>query len=479
MKISLADGFKLQWSTEKDIDRIASSMEPVYQSPDHPSEFIRFLITDQYKRWAFGESKLMTPNDTVFVTDTNTEGHPIVAFTTLWKDTQLYKGIPFSIGRVEFVGVLEQYRNRGIMRSIMDAVHEASDKRGDLMQTIVGIPYYYRQFDYEYALDIGMRSKTWLNSIPPLKEDEIELVTLRAATQDDTDMILEIDAGLRSVSCNYAPLRPEYLEAQITDSMDPAIKPFKRRVVIFEHADKPIGFAVMHAYADPSGISVLSIGFKEGVNLPTMIYSIIRGIVQYMHTCNGEEAFKKLSSIMWHFSEWHPFFDSLPSVNRSYTGLPDEAYSTYVRIPNYANFVRHIIPVLNQRLATSKEWSNYNGALHIHQYTKKHTGLEIQIKNGEVATVQDWYPFEGQPLANMIRFPPLTFTNVLLGNKSLSELERMYPDMMASDLTKKLVNVLFPKSLSINWNWVWNHISQRQRIFTLRQDPPQLLTDGE
>jgi hypothetical protein len=455
MTASLDDGLKLQWSTEDDIDRICSAMEPVFQPPDEKSDFVTFLIHDQYKRWAFGESSLMTPNDTVFVTDINTKNEKIAAFTTLWQDTQLYNGIAFSIGRVEFVGIVQEYRSRGLMGSIMDAVHEASDKRGDLMQTIVGIPYYYRQFDYEYALDIGRRSKTWLNSITPLKAGEKEPVTPRAATLDDVGTILNFDKVLIDMSCNYAPLRREYLVAQIKMSIDSTASQFHRRVIIFEQEGQPLGYAIVHNIADPSGISVLSIAFKQGVNLPTIIDNVLRGIVQYIRDWRGEETYKNLEAIFWHFSEWHPFFDSLPSINRNYTSLPDEAYSTYVRIPNYANFIRHITPVLNDRLAKSTSWSNYSGNLYVHNYTKKCMGVEIQIVNGQINIVQDWFPTERQqPLSNMIRLPPLTFTNILLGNRSLEELQCMYPDIMVDDLTKQLVKVLFPKSVSINHNWV-------------------------
>jgi hypothetical protein len=73
----------------------------------------------------------MTPEDTIFAIDTNTKDDKIVAFTTLWQDQQLYNGISFSIGRVEFVGVVQKYRNLGLMPRIMDAVHGASEIRGD------------------------------------------------------------------------------------------------------------------------------------------------------------------------------------------------------------------------------------------------------------------------------------------------------------------------------------------------------------
>ncbi|KAI8576055.1 hypothetical protein K450DRAFT_258669 [Umbelopsis ramanniana AG] len=455
MATSRDNGIKLQWSTKNDIDRLCSAMEPVFQPPDEKIDFVTYLVRDQYKRWALGESSFMTPEDTVFATDTNTKDDKIVAFTTLWKDKQLYNGIGFSIGRVEFVGVVSEYRNQGLMPRIMDAVHEASDLRGDLMQTIVGIPYYYRQFDYEYALDIGKRSKTWLNSIPSLKSGEKELTTLRAATLEDLDIILNFDQVLSLQSCNYAPLRREYLETQIKGSINSTASPFQRRVVMFEDDGHAIGYFIMHNYADSSAISVLHIAFKPNINLPTIINSILRGIVQYSSRSYDEKSGENLTAIFWHFSEWHPFFNSLPSCNRSYTSLPDEAYSTYVRIPNYANFIRHIIPVLNDRLANAKSWSCYNGVLYIHNYTKKYMGVRIQIDGGHVSKVEDWFPTDRQqPVSNQIHFPPLTFTNILLGNKSLEELQIVYPDIAVSDLTAQLVNVLFPKSVSINHNWV-------------------------
>ncbi|KAI9290143.1 hypothetical protein BC943DRAFT_313359 [Umbelopsis sp. AD052] len=447
------NGIKLQWSTKNDIDRLCSAMEPVFQPPGEKVDFVTYLVGDQYKRWALGESSFMTPKDTIFATDTNTKEDKIVAFTTLWKDQQLYRGISFSIGRVEFVGVVGEYRNQGLMPRIMDAVHEASDLRGDLLQTIVGIPYYYRQFDYEYALDIGRRSKTWLNSIPSLQSDEKELITPRAATLEDSDTILMFDQELSLQSCNYAPLRREYLETQIKGNS--TASPFQRKVVMFEQDGQAIGYFMMHNYADPSAISVLHIAFNPNINLPTIINSILRGIVQYSRHSYGEGSCENLTAIFWHYSEWHPFFNSLPSCNRSYTSLPDEAYSTYVRIPNYANFIRHIIPVLNDRLSNAKSWSCYNGVLHIHNYTKKYMGVRIHIDDGQVSKVEDWFPIDRQqPVSNQIQFPPLTFTNILLGNKSLEELQIVYPDIAASDFTVQLVNVLFPKSVSINHNWV-------------------------
>lgn len=300
MVTSIENSFELQWSTKADIDRLCYAMEPVFQPPDLKLEFISYLVHDQYKRWAFGESSLMTAEDTFFATDKSTKDNKIVAFTTLWQNQQMYNGICFSIGRVEFVGVVQEYRHRGLMPHIMDAIHEASDKRGDLMQTIVGIPYYYRQFGYEYALDIGKRSKTWLNSIPPLHTGESELATLRAATFDDIDTILSFDQALSLQSCNYAPLRREYLETQIKGSINSTASQFQRRVAVFEQGGQTIGYFIMLNFADPSAISVLHIAFKPNLNLPTIItvfYAVLFNIVATAMVKKPVKVWKPFSGI--------------------------------------------------------------------------------------------------------------------------------------------------------------------------------------
>ena len=43
---------------------------------------------------------------------------------------------------------------RGLVRELMDWAHRLSAARGHVVQVMIGIPYFYRLFGYEYAIDI-------------------------------------------------------------------------------------------------------------------------------------------------------------------------------------------------------------------------------------------------------------------------------------------------------------------------------------
>ena len=69
-------------------------------------------------------------------------------------DLVLRRRFPFGCGRIEQVGTDPLYRRRGLIRKQMDVIHALSDSKGELVQAITGIPWYYRQFGYEFALDL-------------------------------------------------------------------------------------------------------------------------------------------------------------------------------------------------------------------------------------------------------------------------------------------------------------------------------------
>ena len=102
----------------------------------------------------------------------------IVSTLCLIGQTWNYDGIPFQVGRPELVGTHEDYRRRGLVRKQFDVVHQWSEQRGQVMQIITGIPWFYRQFGYEMAVNLGGRRQGFLEHIPALKDEEEEPLTI-------------------------------------------------------------------------------------------------------------------------------------------------------------------------------------------------------------------------------------------------------------------------------------------------------------
>ena len=72
------------------------------------------------------------------------------------------------VGRPELVGTLPEFRNRGLIRAQMDILHQWSAERGQPVQAITGIPFFYRQFGYEMALPLQGGRSGFEPNMPPL-----------------------------------------------------------------------------------------------------------------------------------------------------------------------------------------------------------------------------------------------------------------------------------------------------------------------
>jgi predicted N-acetyltransferase YhbS len=109
------------------------------------------------------------------------DGDRVVSTLTLLDETLVVGGISLPAGQVELVATHPGYEGRGLVRSLMAWAHERSAARGHLLQVMIGIPYFYRQFGYAYALPIP----TWrtLDRLPSAPDD----VVVRRATASDIE----------------------------------------------------------------------------------------------------------------------------------------------------------------------------------------------------------------------------------------------------------------------------------------------------
>lgn len=93
------------------------------------------------------------------------DGDRVVSTATLLDETVRVGGVVLPAGQVELVATDTGYEGRGLVRALMGWAHDRSRDRGHLLQVMIGIPYFYRLFGYEYAIDIP-RARA-LRELPP------------------------------------------------------------------------------------------------------------------------------------------------------------------------------------------------------------------------------------------------------------------------------------------------------------------------
>ncbi|MGC9522100.1 MAG: GNAT family N-acetyltransferase [Anaerolineae bacterium] len=184
----LGDDLILRRATPDDVEAVAEFDARVLSERgwDEPDEPLRAWVKDMMS----GRHPIMTAADFLVVEDTATGA--IVSSTSLISQTWSYAGIPFGVGRPEVVGTHPDYRRRGLVRAQFDVLHAWSAERGHLVQGITGIPWYYRQYGYEMALDMHGGRRGPITNAPELEEDQEEPFRIRPATPADLDVIAEI-----------------------------------------------------------------------------------------------------------------------------------------------------------------------------------------------------------------------------------------------------------------------------------------------
>jgi hypothetical protein len=139
----LGDGLIVRHVTPADTEELCRFNAEIQADPGMPPEeeigvWTRDLIHNPPPTFSI--------DDFTVVEDTRTG--QIVSTVNLISQTWSYAGVPFGVGQVEIVSTDPDYRRRGLVRKQFEIVHRWSTERGQRMQVVSGIPWYYRQFGY-------------------------------------------------------------------------------------------------------------------------------------------------------------------------------------------------------------------------------------------------------------------------------------------------------------------------------------------
>ncbi|MGH2559532.1 MAG: GNAT family N-acetyltransferase [Thermomicrobiales bacterium] len=401
-----------------------------------PLETLYYFVLDLMS----GEHPTFQPGDFMLVEDTATG--KIVSSLGLTSQTWTYEGIPFKFGQPDIVSTDPAYRRRGLVRAQLDTVHRWSAVRGELVQGITGIPWYYRQFGYEMALSLDAGRTGFRRHVPRLHDGESEPYLLRPATTDDLPFVMAMyrQATSRSV---IAAQRDEALWRY--DIERRGEKSGMRRVFHVIETAPPVGQSVglvVHSHRLwGSAVGVRLYEVTPGVPFLAVTPSVLRHLDAtgdaYTQRDGGE-----FDAICFNLGEQHPVYETIPD-RLPQVGTP---YAWFVRVPDLLAFVRHIAPALEARLAASAQ-SGYTGDIRVSFYR---SGLRLRFHDGRI-TVEAWTPTgveEGDSF-----FPDPTFLQLLFGFRSLAELQHAFPDCFATtDDARALLPILFPKKPSDVWS---------------------------
>lgn len=427
----LGNGLVMRRSTPGDAEALAEFNGRIHGDDALDSQRVAAWTRDLLSR----PHPTLNPDDFTIVEETATAR--IVSSMNLIPQTWTYEGIEFGVGRPELVGTAPEYRNRGLVRTQFEEIHKWSAERGHKVQAITGIPYYYRLFGYEMALDLAGRRFGFEAHLPKLKEGDEEPFHIRPAAEPDLSFVAEVYGHAirrHMIACVRTPEIFKYeLDGQSGNNAD-----HYQMYMIEDSAGEPVGYFQHPNALGKTGVSALWYELKPGVSWLAVTPSVVRHL-----WAKGQEYAKRdgktCTSFGFLLGAQHPVYKAL---GRDLTAV-HAPYAWYLRVPDLAGFLNHIRPALEKRIADSIA-AGHSREIKISFYRD---GLRLLLEKGRLTTIETWKPSPEDE--GVIAFPERTFLQILFGYRSYDELHHSFADCWCdSEEVRALVNILFPKKLS-------------------------------
>lgn len=436
----LGDGLVMRSARREDADALAEFCAKAFIHEDSGTE--AYWIANWIRDLVGKPHPTLDLEDVIIVEDVVNDR--IASTTTYLTQTWSYDGVEFEIGRPEIVGTAKEYRNRGLIRKQFDVMHRWASERGHLVQVVLGIPTYYRQFGYEYALAAEGGRSTPIGSLPRWGEEKREF-RLRDTIESDVPFITQLltDSAKRSM---VAPVFRENEVKYFTFDRTPRSAVCHKTAILCEsdgdQFGKPVGALWYALVIEIDQGVMLRMEMSEPRLWREALPALLKEFTDLAETATKEakDPERAIKTIRQDMQPDHPAY----IFDDGALGTPPERqYGWYVRVSDVPSFLQKIAPVLEQRIANSFH-AGLSGDINLHM---NRDGIKISVKDGKIDRIE--------PVAAMSydeangRFPGMSFSPVLFGMRSIAETISSHTDANAgSKMDRHLLETMFPKRTS-------------------------------
>jgi len=397
-------------ASERDVERVATFHDVIRDWDVDVADVVRELIMHHPNT---------RPEHWLFVEEEETE--QVVSSLCLIPWTWCYEGVEIKAGEMGIVGTLEAYRHRGLVRALVARFKQLLRQGAYDLSQIQGIPYFYRQFGYEYALPLkgGWRVELHQVSDPP-EGGMPPPYAYRLATQDDIPALVRLyHEASQDLSIHTVRSEEEwrYLLGPSTKTGMAA-----ETWLMIDELESVVGYARIPKHDFGDGLIVSEVSRVDaGMALAALRF------------------FKVLSN-----ERQRPYVrlnvpqESTLIQTARYLGAHDTGrYPWQIHLVDVARLLRKLAPVFERRIAASP-LAGLSKTVCLNLYRE---AFDLRFERGKLATVEALgFRDDGH-----IRLPPLLLAPLLLGYKSRQDLAQNYPDFSAWGENQLLVDILFPK----------------------------------
>ncbi len=342
-----------------------------------------------------------------------------------------YENIPLQNLELGWVGTLKEYRRRGLNRLLQTHFDSVLFNGKYDLSTIQGIPYYYRQFGYDFVIPMDRTVWTRTNQIPPFdteKPPEYMKLKVRLAEKKDIPTMMELFDEHNRDLLVYVPRSKELWEIQ-----EKYKRQFENEFLTYVLID---GSKIIGYFRVVKNISKDSPPKKSSMNVIESSIQTYDGVLRVFQFLR-EEALRSDFPLL---SSQGPSCNNLSKVMENYGGYVGDGWKYQIRIPSMVEFLKKISPVLEKRLeGTMFEGITYDLIMNTFQNC-----YVLKFTNGKIVDVTDLGPQEVDE-NRAFRSPPQDLVRLVLGAYSIKELNQNNIDFIVSSGVRLIAETLFPK----------------------------------
>jgi N-acetylglutamate synthase-like GNAT family acetyltransferase len=368
-------------------------------------------MLEHYPRFSWEDS---------FIIENSISGE-VVSCVILLENAWVLDGVQVPSVEMEAVGTLNSHRNRGYIRMLNEKFEERATQHHPMIQTVAGIPHFYRNFGYEYAANLGGGYNVNPSLIPKLPDSEEEPVTFKPVTSGNFKEFLRYREIHLPRKTWLRKIRLEDAAYLIYETTSPQQEAFYFYLV--KEKEKTVGVFFLARWENRLDIIELYLDNHQYVDA-VLRFALARA------------------------QEWNDIPVRVTSPNqkqiREYVSARTQvreiaAYAWCIKIPSVPGFIETISPLFSDRLRDT-EFKHFTGELTVMTYKE---GFSLAFENGTFKGVTE--NEEKDPRNYNLRIPMDSLTRLLMGYETLDELMIHEPDVQCAAVMKPFVRVLFPK----------------------------------
>jgi len=339
------------------------------------------------------------------------QGDEAVAGLVLIPQRWSIEGVELNIAEMGCVGTVPEHRKKGVQCILNNEFDTYAKKKGYDMCVLAGIPYFYRQFGYQYAVELDYETI--------IETDKLPVETSLASREFEEGDIAEADRLLEHTQSRYLvhSVRTQEIWRMQQETGTYGAEPFKATAILKDE----ILIAYYRWWVEEEVFNIKELALKD------------ESYVEAITACIRQNAMKqdaeKIKTKLSHEDIFSKYLKGLGAEQ-------NKPYGWQIKLLDPRSFLEKLGPVLEKRLADS-EFKGLTKELVMNFW--KYV-IKMEFKDGKLVSVEPV-----SEAKRVLGMNPYASIQLFLGYRNREDLEYAYPDFYIRGGNEGLIDVLFPR----------------------------------